>query len=166
MPTTILAQKDLKELLHYNPETGVFTWLKNVGSRGRNGGVAGYTNNSGYRKISAKGFQYYSHRLAWFYVHGEWPKIIDHINHNPSDNRITNLRSVTQEANRRNSSLLKKNKSGVTGVYWCIQKKKWVANIRVNNKTIYLGCFSGKFEALCARMSANNKYGFHENHGG
>ena len=119
----MITQKELKDLLHYDPETGVFTWLKSGKGRKANGETRGLTN--GYFTIRINWRQYKAHRLAWLYVYGVWPKgQIDHINHNTTDNRIANLREVTNQENHRNMSLSKNNTSGVTGVYWGKQLEK------------------------------------------
>jgi len=160
----MLIQAELKKLLDYNPITGVFTWSTNrvcvsVGD------VAGHISKSGYSTIRIKGVLYFAHRLAWLYVYNEWPDNIDHINHNRSDNKIKNLRSVSHKNNLRNMSLSISNTSGVTGVYWDKKKKSWMALIMIDGKSKFLGYSKDKFEVICYRKSANNKYGFHENHG-
>lgn len=97
---------------------------------------------------------------------GSWPKEqIDHINHVRSDNRWINLREATNQENCKNRSISIRNKSGVVGVRWTKGKTKWAAYIHVNSKDKYLGFFFDKFEAICARKSAENKHGFHANHG-
>ena len=168
MPNTILAQKELKELLHYNPETGVFTWLK-VHAKTRTakvGGIAGCLHSAGYIMIGIKGTNYYAHRLAWLITYGDWPKEqIDHQDHNRSNNMISNLREATRQENARNQSLSRANKSGVCGVIWYKPTNKWMANIKENGKLVNLGYFYDFFEACCARKSAENKYCYHENHG-
>ena len=160
----MITQKELKELLHYDPETGVFMWV--VLRQGvRNGGVAG-SMSYGYIRIKVKGRSYQAHRLAWLSIHGKWPKEqIDHINHIRDDNRIENLREATNQENQRNASMKKNNKSGITGVYWYKRDNKWLAYIMTGGKLINLGYFTDKFEAICARKSAEKKYGYHENHG-
>ncbi len=96
---------------------------------------------------------------------GKWPKEIDHINHKRSDNRWANLRETLENENYKNKSLMSNNSSGVHGVSWNKKDKVWTAMIGVCKKVIYLGSSKDKFEAICCRMSANNKYGFHRNHG-
>ena len=161
----MITQQELKELAKYDPNSGVFTWLVAPSNKARAGDVVGYLNN-GYIRASIKGTLYYIHRLAWLITYGEWPAgDIDHINQNRLDNRIDNLRVVDQKENQRNRRLSKNNTSGVCGVGWLKVEGKWGAQIKVNGKVIRLGCSIDKFEAICARMSANNKYGFHANHG-
>ena len=161
----MITQKELKELLHYTPETGVFTRIKATQSI-RVGDVAGTIMQIGYVMLRVKGNKYLAHRLAWLYMYGYFPSNqIDHRNHIRDDNRIVNLREVTCAENHRNRSKSKFNLSGVTGVRWRKQNSKWLASVKVNGKQKHLGYFDDKFEAICARKSANNKYGFHKNHG-
>ena len=161
----MLTQERLKELLHYDPEAGLFTWLVSSGNGVKVGDIAGSFSH-GYIQIRVKGKLHQAHRLVWLYMSGVWPKDqIDHINHIRDDNRIVNLREATHRENGRNRSMKSNNKSGVTGVHRYEQRKKWVAQIKVDDKLIYLGCFTDKFEAVCARKSAENKFGFHPNHG-
>jgi len=162
----MINQETLKQQLHYNPETGVFTRLIASARRVKIGDVAGWLDSTGYIQIMVLGKSYRVHRLAWLYVYGNFPpEQVDHINHVRDDNRIINLRLATHQENNKNASMSKRNKSGITGVFWKKQNRKWQARIMVNRKSIHLGFFTDKFEAICARLSANNKYGFHENHG-
>ena len=160
----MLTQKELKKHLHYNPGTGIFTRLACSANNVKAGDIAGCLHN-GYIEIRVNKKRYLAHRLAWFYVHGEWPEQIDHINHIRDDNRLFNLRDATNLENGKNQSKKITNTSGVTGVYWAKRNKKWIASVSINNKTKYLGSHIDKFEVICMRMSANNKYGFHKNHG-
>ena len=125
----MITQKELKELLHYDPGTGVFVW-KNIitANQKKNGDVAGGYDDKGYIKIRINYKHYLAHRLAWLYVYGEWPsKHLDHINRNPSDNRISNLREATHLENNKNASKRKDNTSGYKGVNWHARNKKWIA---------------------------------------
>lgn len=162
----MITQKELKELLRYNPDTGVFTWINNMNQKAMSGDVAGHIESNGYSRVMVNQKRYMTHRLAWFYMTGKWPKNeIDHIDHNPSNNAFFNLREATPSANKRNKSKSKNNTSGVTGVYWAKLQSKWFAQIKLNNKSTCFGYFTDKFEAICARKSAENKHGFHTNHG-
>jgi hypothetical protein len=161
----MITQSELKELLHYDPDTGFFTWIV-LKSGTKISKIAGGIRPDGYRQICINGKTYLAHRLVWLYVHGEFPKNqIDHINHVKSDNRLVNLRDATSHENCRNQTLHKRNKSGVCGVYIYKPTGKWLASIRVNNKTINLGYFNNKRDAVATRKEAEIKYGFHENHG-
>jgi hypothetical protein len=162
----MFTQLKLKEILKYNPKTGVFSWLNPLSNRVCCGDNAGFIGKeTGYRLIGLFGKTYQAHRVAWFYIYNEWPKFIDHINHDRADNRMLNLREVTHSENLKNQKMRATNTSGITGVYWNKEKKKWDSKITVDYESISLGRFNDKFEAICARKSANNKYGFHANHG-
>ena len=160
----MITQQRLKEVLRYRPDTGVFTWKKRTSNRIKVGDTAG--TRSRYVFINVDGKKYRAHRLAWLYVHGRFPaKEIDHINHNGLDNRLINLRECDHPENHRNESIPKNNKSGTIGVFWDKSRNKWLSNIRVHDKTIYLGYFTNKADAIAARQAANIKYNFHPNHG-
>lgn len=89
---------------------------------------------------------------------------IDHINHDRSDNRIQNLRMVTKISNGRNLTKKINNTSGVTGVSWYKSRGKWRVQIMVDRKSMHIGYFSDFESAVAARISANERYGFHKNH--
>ena len=162
-----LTELYLRKRYVYDPITGNFIRL--AGGRGpkaKVGKIAGWTGGLGYRRLEINNKVYAQHRLAWFYTHGVWPEDgIDHINGDTGDNRIENLRAVTQQTNTQNMRMNKRNTSGVTGVYFNKKDNKWQSYIRAESKLRYLGQFDDWFEAVCARKSANVKYGFHANHG-
>lgn len=94
-------------------------------------------------------------------MEGYWPENdIDHINRVKTDNRWSNLREVSKSCNMRNRSLLKNNKSGITGVRWRCKHKKWIAQAKIGHKHIHLGNFSTKLEAAKARWDAEVEYNF------
>ena len=163
----MVTQKRLHELFTYDPNIGIFirkiATAKNVGV----GGVAGWLNpEKGYLFMSVDNKPYLAHRLAWLYVHGQFPRNqIDHINHKKTDNRICNLRDVTHKQNHKNRSKQRNNVSGITGVSWHSAASKWSAQIIVDTKSIHLGLYSNKQEAAEARRMAEQKYLFHHNHG-
>lgn len=162
----MITQKRLKELFHYDLETGVFTRL--VSKQGYNckaGSIAGCMDSRGYLCINVDGFQYKAHSLAIYYVTGIFPEYVDHINHIKSDNRYKNIRSVTAQENQRNQLKNKNNTSGINGVCWAKEINKWRARIVVNGKTLSLGCFIDIDDAAKARKEAEIRYNFHENHG-
>jgi len=161
----MITRAKLKKILDYDRETGVFKWLVSPTSTVRAGDVAG-KNRHGYILIGFQGKKYFAHRLAWLYIYGEWPKLdIDHINHITDDNRIINLREVTKQENQRNRSIGKNNNSGLIGVGWASRENKWRSRITIDYKDVHLGYFDDWFEAACSRKSADNKFGFHHNHG-
>jgi len=160
----MITQHELKENLDYDPGDGIFRW-RNSGYGKFAGQAAGTVTVNGYRIIGIGQGKYYAHRLAWLYVHGEFPEKIDHINHDRQDNRIENLRSVNVRANAMNAALRKDNTSGHVGVEWLEANKKWRARVCLHGKTKHLGLFDTKEKAVNARVSASKRYGFHENHG-
>lgn len=164
--TEINTQEFLKTLLHYDPETGVFRWKANINSRARIGVKAGTINGGGYRQIAYKGKSYRGHRLAWLYMTGEAPEgEIDHIDHNRANNAWSNLRLVSTQENKQNLSMMKNNKSGITGVYWKEKSGRWRALIGGSKNRITLGDYKNLFDAVCARKSAELRLGYHRNHG-
>jgi len=160
----MVTQKKLKELLHYNPDSGVFTRL--VSSGAAKAGSVLKKNCNGYIQVRINNKKYIAHHLAWLYVTGELPENqIDHKNHIRDDNRWTNLREATHLENSKNQSKRVDNISGVTGVHWNKAEKRWRGQIGTVNTVEHLGSFKDKFEAICARKSAENKHDYHENHG-
>lgn len=154
-----LTQERLKALLNYDQETGVF-YRKIANGTAKAGDVAGHACRSGYIKISVDGQgQFLAHRLAWFYVTGEWPENhTDHINGCRSDNRFCNLRKATAKENCANTGPQANNTSGVKGVYWSTVRRKWVAQIGHDRKVINLGGFPSLDLAIAARREAENQY--------
>jgi hypothetical protein len=137
-----MKHERLKELIHYDPDSGEFTWLVKRGRSAIVGSVAGTINSRGYRQIYIDSKPYLAHRLAWLYMHGCWPdNEIDHINLNRCDNRLCNLRLATRSQNCQNRKLPSHNTSGVLGVHWHSEANKWEAKIFKHRKCIYLGLF-------------------------
>ena len=91
--------------------------------------------------------------------------LIDHIDGNVRNNKIENLRLVTPQDNQRNTKINSKNISGIIGVFWSRNDCKWYSRITVNGNKIHLGSFYDKTDAIFARLNAEEKYGFHKNHG-
>lgn len=150
----MLTQKELKKILKYNYNTGAFTWIKRLSNRSIIGKSAGSLSN-GYILIMIEGKNYRAHRLAWLYHYGYMPENgIDHINRDKSDNRIENLREVSQQCNTRNTSNFKHNTSGVKGVSWFSRTNKWIARIKVNGKEYHLGYHKDLIEAVAHRLAA------------
>jgi hypothetical protein len=154
----MLTQQLLKDLLHYDPDTGVFTNLVNRGKRALIGDQAGYLHPTGYVKIVINRKLYRAHRLAWLYMYGVWPKDqLDHINRIRDDNRINNLREASNSENLQNMSLTSRNTSGYKGVSWNKRECKWYARIYLNYKEIYLGYFTNLDDAVAARKQAEEQ---------
>lgn len=155
---TTLTQEYLKKKVHYNPETGVFTWLW-VFTRGkhRTGFRAGsLSNKHGYRSIVIDGVAYKEHRLAWLYVYGHWPdNILDHINGDRADNRISNIRLATRKLNAENRrNPITGHSTGFMGVVWRGRLKKYEARIHVDKKYVYLGLYDTPEAAHAAYLCA------------
>jgi hypothetical protein len=160
----MLTQERLKELLHYDKETGIFTWLNSPRNNVSTGSVAGRIDKKGYVRIVYQTKPYLAHWLAWFFVYNKWPdNELDHINGNPTDNRISNLRDVTRKQNMENKKIYKTNKSGYSGVTWHSRDKKWNVRIGHYGKRISLGYFDNLDEAIAVRIKAENKTYTHNN---
>lgn len=137
----MLTQDDLKSKLSYDPETGKFTWRKGRGIV-KPGGRAGRIHNSGYVEIMIDCKAYRGHRLAWLYMHGQFPEQgIDHINGDKADNRMSNLRTATPSENSQNKTVYKQNKSGFIGVSQIRNSGKYAAQIYVSGTRKYLGVY-------------------------
>ncbi len=149
----MLDQKTLKEILNYNPDTGIFTWRVKPAQNTSAGDIAGTNHNKGYREINIKHKSYLSHRLAWMYVNGEWPtQQIDHINGIRDDNRISNLRDVSRSENQRNQKIHRKGQ--MLGVTFLKQINKWKAQIKIDGHEKYLGRYLTEQEAHNAYLHA------------
>jgi len=160
---TKLTATELREELHYDPDTGIFTWLKIA--KGRYvGSVAGCASGDGYRRIHVGGRStgrlYYAHRLAWLYMTGEWPSHqIDHINRDPKDNRWCNLRAATPRQNRGNRHGAQRNSwTGIRGVHYRTDIRKWMAHISPHGKLKVLGYFANLEDARAARSKASREF--------
>lgn len=155
---TKLTAERLREVLHYDPETGVFTWLVSLRSNVRVGDQP-WNGGARYPEIGIDGRVYLAHRLAVLYITGEWPRgDVDHINLEKSDNRWANLRAATRGQNIANRRVRSDSRSGVKGGVWHRGGKKWMARITVNRKHIYLGLFETIEDAHTAYMIAAKKH--------
>lgn len=155
---TDLSVARLRELLHYDPETGVFTRLKAVG-KFQPGSQAGTVSRDGYIQIQIDGVLYYAHRLAWLYTFKKWPNgKLDHRDTIKAHNKISNLREATSQQNAQNCGLRSDNKSGFTWVYWIEEKGKYQSRIKANGRTLSLGYFVTLEEAVSARKQAEIEY--------
>jgi hypothetical protein len=156
----MLTHEQLKELLHYDPETGVFTTRVARGnlSVDRKAGCK----SRGYIQLRIADRIYRAHRLAWFYVHGSWPDSeIDHINLVTSDNRIANLREATRKQNTTNTPARRNNRCGKKGVTFAKHAGKWRARIVHNGRPEHLGYFTD-IEAAHAAYAAAARVHFGE----
>lgn len=145
-----LSQEYLKRILNYNEKTGEFEW-KRRGSGIRVGKKAGGVDSYGYVRIRIDGIRYRAHRLVFLYVFGFFPKEeVDHINHDKSDNRLSNLRLCSRSENFSYRKKPVTNSSGYKGVSFKARNRKWVAQIGKGGKRIHLGLFNSKEEAYLA----------------
>ena len=152
----MLTQERLRELLHYDPETGVFTWRIRRG-RAAAGRIAGSVRKrSGYVMVRVDRAPCFAHRLVWLYVYGRQPAShIDHINGVACDNRLANLREATCAENQQNLKKARSdNKCGLLGVSWSAQHRKWKSQIHINRRQIFLGHFATPEEAHAAYLAA------------
>lgn len=150
----MITQTRLKELFHYDPETGVFTRIVALAPKSKVGDLAGWHDPKGYLRIGTLGTNYLAHRLAWLYMHGEMPVEIDHINGIKDDNRLSNLRSVNRKQNMENRRLRKDSSSGFCGANFHKATGRWRAQIRHNGKKLHLGYFDSAEEAAQAYHAA------------
>lgn len=161
---SFLTQELLRELIEYSPDTGVFVWRRRDGARPEwnnryAGHVAGYFRPDGYVILSFYKQRYLAHRVAWLYVHGHWPADeIDHADGDPSNNRLANLREATAQQNNRNRAPNRTTGSGIKGVGWYRVTKRWMAQIKVNRKKIWLGYHVRFEDAVAARRAAEARY--------
>lgn len=162
----MLTVEKLKSLVTYDPETGSFTWnekepvdkIAKIFNRRYASKPAGSVTKDGYWSIMIEGKNYPSHRLAWLYVHGEWPaEDIDHISGDRGDNRLSNLRACSRAENHQNKAKNKNNSSGYVGVRFHVQSGLWVAAITANYKAHHLGCFQTREAAAEAYRDAKSQ---------
>lgn len=137
----MITQSELKELLNYDKDTGIFTWKKRTSNRIKIGSIAGNLHCRGYIELKVNGIRCLAHRLAWLYEHGELPKLIDHINGDRKDNKIFNLRPASYAENSYNSKVRVDNKSGVRCVSWNKRSNKWEVRIKLNGKLHSFGSY-------------------------
>ena len=164
MTQPILSQESLRALLHYDPDTGIFTWLVTRG-RAVAGSKAGTLTSLGYINIRINYKPYKAHRLAWLYLYEYMPEEIGHDNGNPRDNRISNLVDITHAENMKNIKKRKDNSSGCMGVHFCNTTGKWVARQWDKGKVTFLGNFAAKEAAIRAKKAALSNNFYHANHG-
>ncbi len=175
-----LTQEVLKQSLHYAPETGVFTWLVRPIEHFKNAHhmrvhhakwahkeAGAVIPSHGYRIIKMFGKSFKAHRLAHLYMTGKYPTLdIGHENQVESDNRWANLQEVTDTENMRNRKIPSDCKTLIMGVTYRLRDRNpWQAKIGQMNKLIWLGGYDNLLDAACARKSAENRLGYHPNHG-
>ena len=160
-----LTQEYLKEALHYDPETGIYTWnvrpenhfpskraFNALNSRSANKKAGSVNKESGYLSIRINSKLYLAHRLAFIYMEGYMPENgVDHVDRNRLNNKWNNLREASQKCNMQNCKLSIMNTSGVTGVCWNKNWNKWETQITINSKTKHLGSYVNFEDAVMAR---------------
>jgi hypothetical protein len=152
----MITAERLREVLHYETDTGVFTRRVRTARCIRIGDVAGGANSEGYWCIKIDCRTHKAHRLAWLYMTGEWPKDqVDHINMNKADNRWANLRAATSTQNKSNRTAYSNNLSGIKGV--ALVRGKWRAYLYEGGKTFHLGYFGTPGQASIAHAIAAEK---------
>jgi hypothetical protein len=157
----------LRKLFDYDPESGVLAWKVRNSNRVHVGEVAGSTCDKGYVHVKVDGVTVKAHRIAWCIATGDWPSgQIDHIDQCRSSNVLSNLRDVSQSVNQRNAKKRANNTSGFTGVHWNKPSRKWLAQVKLGDKQLYLGLFTSYFDACVAARNARLELGFSERHAG
>lgn len=182
---TLLTCDRVRELLDYDPLTGVVRWrpravtdFEPVGKRSAAwiakwwnrrfaGTIAGSKHDEhGYLSVRIEGETYLLHRVIVLWWYGKWPEHdVDHKDGDPSNNRLLNLVPCSRAANMKNQRRYRRNTSGHTGVHWHRHKRKWIAAIGVAGKNVHLGAFDKKDDAIAARAQAAIQHGFSVRHG-
>lgn len=151
----MVSSKRLRQLVCYNPTTGVFVRLISLSNRSTTGTPIGTVNSRGYVVIGIDGRTYLAHRLAWLYMTGSFPvRNIDHIDRNPANNKWHNLREVSQSKNLMNAAGWPRTSSGSRGVWFMEKTSKWTAYITKDRQRHHLGSFDKYDDAVAARRAA------------
>lgn len=154
-----LTYIEVSYILLYDKETGKLFWKVRRGGRALAGQEATSISTRGYAQVGINNTCYQAHRLAWLLTYKCWPKSgLDHINWIKTDNRICNLREVSQQENMHNKSLYKNSKTGLTGVNWSEMKSTYQVRLSRDKVEKHLGYFTDFFEACCVRKSAEINY--------
>jgi hypothetical protein len=157
---SMITQAELHKALDYAPDTGVFRWKHRPDMPVRwntrwAGKAAGGMQENGYWRIAIHDSRHLAHRLAWLYVHGDWPShYLDHINLDRLDNRIANLREADDAQNSANISTRENTRSGYRGVWFRSQRNVWCAQIHFRGRKQHLGSFKNKEDAAAAYAKA------------
>lgn len=154
-----VTQALVRKFFIYDSSTGLLTWR--LPTRGSSVGDVVGTQCGGYLQVNIGNKQYRAHRLIWLYIHGVWPEHIDHINHDGLDNRLLNLRNVSQAENNRNKSRRKDNSSGEVGIRFIQATGRYAVRIAQQ----HIGTFKTMAEAIQERDTAYSNLNFNANHG-
>lgn len=150
-----LTAEEIRRLFDYDPETGMLTNRITFGKRISGKEAGGEANEIGYRSISIQKHRYLVHRVIWAWVYGTWPSTeLDHIDRNPRNNRIQNLREADRSLQVRNTKIFSTNVSGIKGVSWDKARNRWTASVYRGDQRIALGRFHNKQDAANVRHAA------------
>jgi len=158
----MLTQEHLKSKLHYDPDTGIFRWVNSEAHTKANGSVAGWHSGKGMLRISLNSKNYLLHRLAWFYVHGYWPKQIDHINGDRGDNRLANLREADNSQNQANQAAKPNNKLGIRGIHQ--RKGSFIVQLRkkdIKVRKVFRSLEEAKVFAMNTSLELHGEFSIH-----
>jgi hypothetical protein len=162
----MLTADHLREIIHYDPETGVFTWRIRPSQRTFAGDVTGVAvRKDGYCSVKIGRQSYKAHRLAWLYMTGEWPEHeVDHRDRNRANNVWRNLRAATKKQNQENRTPRRDSSSGVTGVLWSNRDQAWRATIVIEGRKRHIGTRKVLSEAVALRAAASRQHHTHSEH--
>lgn len=150
----MITQAELKELLDYDPETGIFRWNDTRNGKVKIGDIAGWVDQKGYIQIKLCGSCYRAHRLAFLYMDGYFPEHqVDHLDGIRDSNKWRNLRHVTGSCNLQNTKKYASNTSGFPGVSWSKRSAAWISRIEVTGKSVCIGFYPTPLEAALARYT-------------
>lgn len=153
-----LTQARLKELMHYEPETGSLIWLVQRGGKAQQGAEAGGALSTGYVRPMVDGQRYLAHRLIWFYMTGEWPPSqVDHKDRERTNNRWSNLRLATKKQNGENRNAHKNSKTGFRGVLFDKKSGRYRATIFHSGVRYFQGSHDTIIDAVAARLGAERE---------
>lgn len=160
MTSDFVTQDRVRYLLDYDPVLGTLIWRNPTSERVVEGGQAGTVASNGRRYVNLDNKRYLAHRLVWFYVHGVWPVAnLSAKNNDYDDLRLANYHELSPSDTVRQGGVRSPGTSGIRGVCWDKQKKKWLAHITVDYRSVNLGRFNSKEEAAEARQAAEKRYG-------
>ena len=154
----MLTQELVRELFDYVPETGELIRKVSTAPNAQKGDIVGCLNGNGYLITTIRKRRIFNHQLVFIGHYGHLPKFIDHIDQNPLNNRIENLREATNIENSRNKTKYKSNTSGYKGVSWSKNRERWCSQIKINTTAINLGRYTDPIEAAQAYNLAAEQY--------